>query len=456
MNRSQTTSERVYDEQVRTTKKWLAAGTILTTAVGIGGFLLSRYRVCAANQFLVKTGLGIRDMTVAKKGILFPFQQMQIISMNPRSYLFELHHMSKEKVPFNLPVVFTISPANPATDLDRFKNYARNMTNISPQELETTIKSVVHGETRILSAGMTIEEMFSDKDKFKSAVVDRIQTDLNQFGLQICNANIEEMGDLKGNEYFSYRKQKAIEGANNEARVAVAEAKKIGDIGYNERVAETRQRVSQIEAETTKIELMRDRDIAESKKELSVAESQFHREKEIARIEAEMTAKQLEIERHQQVEAKRVLQEMETRRATDLVKAKVEAESTIEKAEGEAEAIRRKANAELYSELKKAEGLKATYETQAWGMTQLLEASGNNPHLLQFYLAQNSDLYVKLAEKMSEGIQGLQPKINIWNTGNGANDEPLSFIKNLMTSIPPMLEVLQTQTNVPFLKEDKK
>lgn len=442
-------------DEERRLRRQIISGTLGIICGGLGAFVFSRYRVCYPNQYLVKTGLGIKDMTVCKKGFVWPFQKMQIINMNPRSYSFELHHMSREKVPFNLPVVFTIAPTSPDVDMEFFKSYARKMTNITEEEMETTIKSVIHGETRILSAELTIEEMFSDKDKFKTAVSDNIQRDLNQFGLQICNANIEEMKDLDDNKYFNFRKQKAIEGANNEARVEVAEARKIGDIGEQERQAETRQRRAQIEAETVKIENTRDRDIAESARDLSVSKSQFSQAQEIARIESLMSAKNRLVEMEQLVEAKRVQQELETLRATDLVQAKVTAESRIESAEGEAEAQRRLANANLYSELKKSEGLQAIAEAQAVGMAKMLEASGNNPQLLQFYLASNSGLYVELADKTAKAIQGLQPKINIWNTGSNANDDPFGSLRGLMSSLPPMLDVLKSQTDVPFLGKDK-
>jgi flotillin len=310
----------------------------------------------------------IPDMQVVKKRFQLPFQKVAYIDMNPHSYRFDLHNMSKEKVPFNLPVVVTYSPYNPDTNLEYFKKYATQMTNVSELEKERTIKSVIHAEIRILSAGMTIEEMFSDKDKFKKMVSDRIKTDLNRFGVEISNSNIEEMSDLDDNKYFTFRKQKAIEGANNEARVEVAEVRKIGDIGEQERKTEVRQRTAEIEANTIKVENTRDEDIAESNKNLEVAKAEYDRQKQIAVIESTMDSKMKQIELQQVTEAKRVQQEIETKRAVCFVEAKVNSEAIIQRAEGEAEYKKKIADADYYIEAKHAEGLKSIYDAQSEGI----------------------------------------------------------------------------------------
>ena len=188
---------QIRKSEKRYSPKWETLGMVGVTLLGAGVAIASRYRVCQPNQYLVKTGLGIKNMSVSRKAIQWPFQKAQFVDMNPKSYHLSLHNMSKEKVPFNLPVVFTVAPYDPIAYPAFFENFATKMTNISPHEMEYTIKSVIHGETRILSADMTIEEMFSDKEKFKAVVGDKIQLDLDQFGIKICNANIENNSCLQ-------------------------------------------------------------------------------------------------------------------------------------------------------------------------------------------------------------------------------------------------------------------
>ena len=430
----------------------VAAGAAVGGALLAGGFLMSRYRVCSASQYMVRTGLGIKDMAVSRKGITWPFQRVYVYDMTPKSYRFQLHNMSREKVPFLLPTVFTIAPVQPDRDLELFKNYARTMTDIRHDELEKTIRSIIHGETRVLTAEMTIEEMFADKDRFKAMVQQKIARDLAQFGLAVNNCNIEEMDDLDSStQYFGYLRKRAIEGANNTARVEVANARKMGDIGEAERHAETAQRIAQITAETKRVQNDRDGNIAESNKDLSVARSQYSQLEEIARIEGDMAAKLRAAELGQALEAKRGQVELETRRANELVEARVSAESMIERAEAQAESKRREANAALYSDEKRAQGVRLVMDAQAAGLERMLHASGGNTQLLQFYLAQNSGLYVDLAKQTALAVHDMKPNLNVWNTagaGDKSSNEPFGFVQQLMTSVSPILDVMQQQTNV--------
>lgn len=90
-----------------TTMQYITGGTALV-ATGVGAFVVSRYHVCKPEQFMVRTGLGIKDMAISKHGVQWPFQQATMINMSPITYKFDLHNMSKEKVEFKLPVVFTV------------------------------------------------------------------------------------------------------------------------------------------------------------------------------------------------------------------------------------------------------------------------------------------------------------------------------------------------------------
>jgi flotillin len=50
---------------------------------------------------------------------------------------------------------------------------------------------------------------------------------------------------------------------------------------------------------------------------------------------------------------------------------------------------------------------------------------------------------------MASAVQGLNPKINIWTTGGAENAaDAMAPLKNLFTSLPPMLEAVQEQTGM--------
>lgn len=452
-------------------RRTLFTAGAVATGIGLLAFAATRYKVCNPNQFLVKTGLGIQGIHVAKQGVIWPFQKYQLIEMNPRSYRIPLQNISAERVPFSLPIVITVAPHDPEKNVELFKNFAKTITTESgdyEHVMSRTVHSIVHGEARILSASLTVDEMFSDRDKFKTMVTEKIQKDLDQFGLSIQNANVEEFADLPGNEYFEQRKQKALANALSQAKVDIALATQLATIGEQERVAATKQRVAQLAAETRAIENQRDQDIEQTTKDLEVAKANFARETELARIEGQMKAQERSLELQKQVEARRVEQEVETLRSKEFVRAKVNAECAVAKATGEsasqstladaelyvsnqkAEARKRIADAELYAEMKRAEGLRAVYDAEAKGVQQILEACGGSTSLYQYKLAMNANLFPQLAQHNASAIQGLQPKINVWNTGASGTGDDNTFksIQDIVRMVPPIMDVLNTQTEL--------
>ncbi|GAM22805.1 hypothetical protein SAMD00019534_059800 [Acytostelium subglobosum LB1] len=482
------------EDEERANNRKLIIGLAIGATVGVVALaLIMRYKVAAPHQYLVKTGLGITDMAVSKKTFMWPFQELRYICMNPRNYSFKLHNMSKESVEFHLPVVFTIGPTDPNRDLEGFKSYTRLLSDISYEDMAHTINGVIQGETRILSANMTIEEMFADRDKFRNSVQDKIGVDLAKFGLQIYNANIEEMSDAQGNEYFKYRRQQALQGAVNQARVAVAEAKKLGDIGENERKAESRRRIAEVEAETVLVENDRRRMIAESETKLKLAQIDFEKSQRQSQIEATLGVDQRQMELQKELEIKRLDQQTSQHRANLMSKTAIDVEAKIREAEGYAQATVKRAEGDAMAKIKAAEGtatanvkmaeadaavkiksaegesvsikllaeaqLEKDQKTGAGAKAQLLqEADGltqfNNNPLAPFYLGLKSGLYKELAEANAKAINGLQPKINIWNTGAAdGQSNTFSPIQNLFQTLPPMLDVIQQQTDIklPFI-----
>ena len=66
------------------------------------------------------------------------------------------------------------------------------------------------------------------------------------------------------------------------------------------------------------------------------------------------------------------------------------------------------------------------------------------------YLMLQSNQFTQLAEINAKAINGLNPQITIWNTGNnegGATD----IIRNIMQAVPPLLDTIQKQTGYNIL-----
>ena len=79
----------------------------------------------------------------------------------------------------------------------------------------------------------------------------------------------------------------------------------------------------------------------------------------------------------------------------------------------------------------------------------LADVLGGPQGLLQYLMLQNGT-FVDLANANAAAINGLQPKINVWTTGNqeGAGADSMAPIRNLMQTLPPMFSTIQDQTGM--------
>lgn len=102
---STTNSQQSSNSLLNLERVWQNKGKIalVVAAGGLACFAYCRYHVCTPSQYLVKTGLGIADMEVARKTLQWPLQEVRTYNMNPLNYTFQLNNMSSEMVPFRLP-----------------------------------------------------------------------------------------------------------------------------------------------------------------------------------------------------------------------------------------------------------------------------------------------------------------------------------------------------------------
>lgn len=307
--------------------------------------------MAGASEYLAITGYNVRDIKLAKKAFIFPGQKCTIFDMSPVNYTFEVQAMSAEKLPFILPAVFTIGPR--ADDVDSLLRYAKL---ISPHDklsnhVKELVQGVIEGETRVLAASMTMEEIFRGTKSFKQEVFEKVQLELNQFGLIIYNANVKQLVDVQGHEYFSYLGQKTQQEAANQAKVDVAEARMKGEIGSKERDGHTKQNAAKIDAETkiystqrdgegkraeakvkaeVKIfENKREAEVAEANAELAMKKAEWQRQAKVAEVEAAKAVAIRDAELQMEVERRNALRETEKLKAELLSKTLVDYEMKV-------------------------------------------------------------------------------------------------------------------------------
>jgi flotillin len=407
-----------------------------------------RVKISGPSQYVVRTGLGIRDISVTKNNIQWPFQKAHMMSIEPVTFPIEVDAMSIQRIPFRMPSVWTIGPKNEQKSLE---NYARLLMDKGNNGVHDTMQGVIQGEIRVLTANLDLNQLFSDRDKFKNAVVDKINTVVEPFGLIVYNANIAELTDLdKENQYFSEQKRRALMKINQDARVDVAEAIKDGEVGERNFQSEARQGIAKAEKEAKLVEYQRDQEVAESLKNLQVAKATYQKETAIAQINATAEAEERQWKLQKGVEERRKEQELEKKRADLYTTTTVQAEIAIKEAEGEAQSIRVKADAELYAQQQVAEGIKALRQAEAEGLQLLIKSAGDVDGLNR-YLMIRDNLLPELADKQAKALQGLNPRISVWQTGEGTKGLN-GTLTDLFKTGMPLFDGIKEQTGYDFMK----
>ncbi|PMD54627.1 putative Flotillin-like protein 1 [Hyaloscypha bicolor E] len=457
------------------------------------------YTIASPDEYLAITGAGIKTLKIVKSAWVWPFQRCQRFSIQPHDYSMNLQAMTREKLQFLLPVVFTVGPDvnqrgaaasqaprdtghlehNPEDHGDALMKYAMLLADAEReakgaskgQHIENIVKGIIEGETRVLVSSMTMEEIFTEREEFKRRIFRNIQGELDQFGLKIYNANVKELRDAPQSSYFESLSRKAHEGAINQARIDVAEAQRKGNVGEAARQGEQNREIAKINAETAVQKTERDSEKAKAEATLATRKTAFNRDVNIAQIEATRATEARDEELRKEVETKRAQTELERLRATDVVKATIARESKQQAADAKNYEEQARSNAALYSEqkaadahaykvrieaearflaaAKDAEALLVRQQKEAAGMSAMAGAYADLSHafggpagLIQ-YLMIEKGVYTQLAKANADAVRGLNPKMTIWNTGAQAGSEQAGGAEGSMGGVNSIRNMYQ-------------
>ncbi|KAK4183356.1 hypothetical protein QBC35DRAFT_467363 [Podospora australis] len=377
---------------------------------------MASYRIAAPDEYLAITGMGVKNVKITKAAWVWPFQRCMRFSVQPHDYAMNLQAMTKEKLQFLLPVVFTVGPdvnqrgANKKKGLghipavsgagsngaaaveedndgddyvqdhgredkgDSLMKYAmlladsgRDKKDSDRQFLDNIVKGIIEGETRVLVSSMTMEEIFTEREVFKRRIFRNIKSELDQFGLKIYNANVKELKDAPNSIYFESLSRKAHEGATNQARIDVAEAQLRGNVGESKRKGEQEREISKIHAETAVAKTERDIERASAEAVLDKRKAELSRDVEISRVAAKRKIEAQDEELKREVEIKRAAAEVERLRASEVVKATIDREAKQQAADAAAYEIEADAKANFAKGKQQADaaGYKVKIDTDA-------------------------------------------------------------------------------------------
>ena len=434
--------------------------TIVLLLLFVFTLLVTQYRRCPSNRVLVVYGkvAGERAARCLHGGGTFIVPLLQsyaYLNLEPMTIDIELQSaLSKKNIRVNVPSTFTIGIS---TNPDIMNNAAERLLGLNEKEIATQARDIILGQTRLVIATLSIEEINQDREKFLDLVNKNVSTEVNKIGLELINVNIRDITDESG--YIEALGQKAASEAINKAKVEVAEADKAGSIGHaianramtvqvanqkaqsvtGEKTAERDQRVAvaTLEAEGVAGENESRALIADSEATLAERRATAKRRGDVALAEAArdvlVAEKEQELAR---LEKEQIAKEMIERKRVE-IDADAEAEKLRRIARGEADAM-------LARYLAEAEGIQKVLEAKASGYENLLRVCGDRKDLAPSLL-----IIEKLPELVAEQVKAIQnlkiDKITVWDSGNGqagdASGATAGFLKGLIASLPPIHEL---------------
>jgi len=482
--------------------------------MGVMMFVAARYKRCPSNRILVVYGKvsGARAAKCVHGGGIFVWPLIQdytYMSLEPLTIDIDLTSaLSKKNIRVNVPSTFTIGIS---TEPDIMNSAAERLLGLGEREIAAQARDIILGQTRLVIATLTIEQINQDRELFLDLVNKNVGFELNKIGLEVINVNIRDITDESG--YIEALGQRAAADAINTAKVEVAQAVREGEIGsatadrerevrvaeqqsqsaIGQKEAERNQRISVADLEADGVageaKAERERDVAvaaqraqaeqgrkEAERNQRVAVAGYEAEAvmgeneskaSIADYEATLDERQAEAKRRGEIalaQASRdvLLAEKEQELARmqkmevaprEIAKRKMEID-----AEAEAERARRLARGEadaiLARYMAEAEGTQKVLEAKADGYKRLIASCGGNTDLAPTLLL--LEKMPELIETQVKAIQNLKiDKITVWDSGQagqgGTGDGTTAgFLRGLIGSLPPMHELAkQAGINLP-------
>ncbi len=224
----------------------------------------------------------------------------------------------------------------------------QNFLNLSPNDIRDIARETLESNTREIIGQMPLKSFVNKKDEFSKKVQENVVEDMKQMGLVIVNFNVQNFQDDNN----------AIEnlGIDNLSQIqkdaAIAKAKAEKEIMIERAKADEEGARARAEA---------DQKIAEQQKNLAIKKSEFKKEQDIIRAQADAAYEIQNQEQLKTINEAQVVAEIAKREKEAELKEK---EILLKERELEAN-IKKQADAEKYQQEKQAEASKFISQQQS-------------------------------------------------------------------------------------------
>jgi flotillin len=481
--------------------KWYSIarkGATFVLAVGFLGFCASRYKVALPNQRIVRTGIGIRGMHISQKCIHWPFQKLQFIELVPWSIKVKIEAMSNKRIEFHMPTVWTLAPdvrsrdevnaqrrtrkealerealktkelkteapvQNPIEPLaitltklaqtqSPLELYATRLMTMSDKERVQFFEQYIQGEARVIAGNMDLNDIAGNRLIVQQQLREKLEEDFAEVGVTVLNANIADIHDKEGQDYFAQIRKKALSEAESAAKVATAEADQLGNVGKAKADGLSKKEVAMHNREALVAENLEKEAEWQSKAKLAKTQSEAERDMAIAIAMKNAESQKKESQLQKEVEEAKLEQQVAHERAKTLSTVKVQAEIAIEKAKGEAAAQIELAKAQKEAEVLRGEGILAILKSQSEGLDKMRTAAGGNMESLNAYLFMERKGPEAVTSTFADAVAGMKPHITVWNRTE-QDSSPANSVTDFLGMMPHFLKTMERQSGYKILPQ---
>lgn len=336
--------------------------------IGIGVFILLVILLVVGGKSYIKappdkvkiiSGKRKTKYVIGSAAIKLPFVDMvNELTLEPIEVEVQSNTVySRDMIPCNVHSTFYCKI--PSDNQEMLAKAAQNFLNMDTKEIASIVQNLANGAIRELSATLELKEMITDRQRFAQIVRDTAEKDYNALGLDLLLVNCSSITDNSG----------IVEslGVENSAKITKQAA-----IAKSEAIREVREQTAKNEMLANQAEIKAQQDIASQANTLRIQKAQLKQESDARQAEADVAYKIQEEEQRKTLEQKTV--DAEIARAereaelqakqVEIEKERLEAEIS-KKADAEKYAAQQAADAELYRRQRDAEAEKAEIQAQA-------------------------------------------------------------------------------------------
>jgi flotillin len=279
---------------------------------------------------------------------------------------------------------------------------------MTSEQIAKSVQDSLEGNMREVIGAISLQDLVTNRDAFSDQIQKKAAGDMEKLGLEILSCNIQNINDKNGlikdlgaDNTYKIKKDAAINKANAEKEIAVAEsnAKKAANDVQVRNETEIAERQNELAIRKADLKRESDTKQAEADAAYEIQKQEQQKTVNIKTVDAEIektkraqiladeevkvTQNKLKASVNAQADAKKYDTEIDaqarkfkiqTDAEAELEKQTKEAEAQVRIAEAKARALKAEADAKKYAALQEAEGIEAKGKAEAAAKQAVLEA----------------------------------------------------------------------------------